>query len=170
MVESGRFRQDLFYRLNVFFITLPPLRHRREDIPLLTEKFLNEMGQERHLSSEALQLLMTNDWPGNVRELKNALESAAVLADKKIMPSDLPISLKRNENGSPIHFHQTAWELNGNADLDRRIRHFEREIIVDALRRAGGIQVKAATLLGIKERSLWHRIKKHQINITEFKP
>ena len=171
MVESGRFRQDLFYRLNVFSITLPPLRHRREDIPLLTEKFLNEMGQEQHLSSEALQLLMTNDWPGNVRELKNALESAAVLSGKKITPSNLPISLKRNEgkNGSPLDLHQTALELNGNADLDRRIRHFEREIIVDALRQAGGIQVKAATLLGIKERSLWHRIKKHQININEFK-
>ncbi|WP_319409861.1 sigma-54 dependent transcriptional regulator [uncultured Desulfosarcina sp.] len=172
MVENGRFRQDLFYRLNVFSILLPPLRHRREDIPLLTEKFLNEMGPERHLSSEALQLLMTNDWPGNVRELKNALESAAVLTEKKILPSNLPFSLMRKDGtkGSPIHVHQAELALNGNADLDRRIKHFEREIIVDALRQAGGIQVKAAALLGIKERSLWHRIKKHQIDITEFKP
>ena len=172
MVESGLFRQDLFYRLNVFSILLPPLRHRREDIPLLTEKFLNEMGKERHLSSEALQLLMTNDWPGNVRELKNALESAAVLADKKILPSNLPFSLKRNEslNGSTIHSNEAIVDANGNADLDLQIKDYERRIIVDALRRSGGVQVKAASLLGIKERSLWHRIKKHQINIAEFKP
>ena len=172
MVDSGLFRQDLFYRLNVFSIMLPPLRHRREDIPLLTEKFLNEQGRDRYLSSEALQLLMTNDWPGNVRELKNALESAAVLADKKILPSNLPLSLKRNEslNGPTRHSDERIRDSNGNADLDLRIKDYERKMIVDALRRSGGVQVKAAGLLGIKERSLWHRIKKHQINIAEFKP
>ncbi len=172
MVDSGLFRQDLFYRLNVFSIMLPPLRHRREDIPLLTEKFLNELGRDRHLSSEALQLLMTNEWPGNVRELKNALESAAVLADKKILPSNLPLSLKRNESldGPTRPSNGELRDSNGNADLDLRIKDYERRIIVDALRRSGGIQIKAATLLGIKERSLWHRIKKHQINIAEFKP
>ena len=172
MVESGLFRQDLFYRLNVFSIVLPPLRHRREDIPLLTEKFLNEIGKERHLSSEALQLLLTNDWPGNVRELKNALESAAVLTDEKILPSNLPFSLKRNEshNGSTFHSNEAIVDANGNADLDSQIKNYERRIIVDALRRSGGVQVKTAAMLGIKERSLWHRIKKHQINIAEFKP
>jgi transcriptional regulator with GAF, ATPase, and Fis domain len=168
MVESGLFRRDLFYRLNVFSILLPPLRHRREDIPLLAEKFLNEMGKERHLSSEALQVLMTNEWQGNVRELKNALESAVVLTDDTILPANLPISLKRN--GSTIHSNETVSEVNGQMDLDWQIKNFERQIIVDALRRSGGIQVKAAAILGIKERSLWHRIKKHQINIAEFKP
>lgn len=172
MVDSGLFRQDLFYRLNVFSIMLPPLRHRREDIPLLSEKFLSELGRARHLSSEALQLLMTNDWPGNVRELKNALESADVLADKKILPSNLPLSVNRHEslNGPARHTNERFEDLNGNADLDLRIKDYERRMIVDALRRCGGVQVKAATLLGIKERSLWHRIKKHQINIAEFKP
>ncbi|WP_372681854.1 sigma-54 interaction domain-containing protein [Desulfosarcina sp.] len=172
MVDSGLFRQDLFYRLNVFSIMLPPLRHRREDIPLLTEKFLNELGRERHLSSEALQLLMTNDWPGNVRELKNALESADVLADKKILPSNLPVSLNRNDsfNRPARHTNERTKDQNGNTDLDWQIKDYERRMIVDALRRCGGVQVKAATFLGIKERSLWHRIKKHQINIAEFKP
>jgi transcriptional regulator with GAF, ATPase, and Fis domain len=172
MVESGLFRQDLFYRLNVFSIALPPLRHRREDIPLLTEKLLNEMGKECHLSSEALQLLMTNDWPGNVRELKNALGSAVVLADDKILPSNLPTSLKRNENrnGSPLLRPDIAEaDVNERTDLDWQIKKFERDIIVGALRRAGGVQVKAAAILGIKERSLWHRIKKYQINIAELK-
>lgn len=173
MVEAGLFRQDLFYRLNVFSILLPPLRHRREDIPLLIERFLNEKGKDCHLSSESLQLLMTNDWPGNVRELKNALESAAVLAGKKILPSNLPVSIKRNEspNGSTNAPNDAMMvSLNENADLDLQIRDYERRIIVDALRRSGGVQVKAASLLGIKERSLWHRIKKHQIDIAEFKP
>ena len=172
MVENGLFRQDLFYRLNVFSILLPPLRHRREDIPLLAEKFLNEMEKKPHISSESLQLLMTNDWPGNVRELKNALESAAVLAGKKILPSNLPFSLKRNDETivTAIKTFESVPELIGNADLDYRLRAFERKNIVDALRQSGGVQVKAAAILGIKERSLWHRIKKHRINIAEFKP
>jgi transcriptional regulator with GAF, ATPase, and Fis domain len=171
MAEAGLFRQDLFYRLNVFSILLPPLRHRREDIPLLAEKFMHEMGKDLHISSESLQLLMTNEWPGNVRELKNALESAAVLADKKILPSNLPFSLKPNgsaESAAMISF-ETMPDLNGDTDLDLRIKRFERKNIVDALRQSGGVQVKAAAILGIKERSLWHRIKKHQINIAEFK-
>lgn len=171
MAEVGLFRQDLFYRLNVFSILLPPLRHRREDIPLLAEKFMHEMGKDLHISSESLQLLMTNEWPGNVRELKNALESAAVLADKKILPSNLPFSLKPNgsaESAAMISF-ETMPDLNGDTDLDLRIKRFERKNIVDALRQSGGVQVKAAAILGIKERSLWHRIKKHQINIAEFK-
>jgi len=171
MAEAGLFRQDLFYRLNVFSILLPPLRHRREDIPLLAEKFMHEMGKDLEISSESLQLLMTNEWPGNVRELKNALESAAVLADKKILPSNLPFSLKPNgsaESAAMISF-ETMPDLNGDTDLDLRIKHFERKNIVDALRQSGGVQVKAAAILGIKERSLWHRIKKHQINIAEFK-
>ncbi len=171
MVESGLFRQDLFYRLNVFSILLPPLRHRREDIPLLIEKFLKATGKERHLSSEALQMLMANDWPGNVRELKNALESAAVLSDKTILPSNLPFSLTRNgdANGPTIHTSPTMVGANGKLDLDFRIKDYERKMIVEALRRSGGVQVKAAAMLGIKDRSLWHRIKKHQINIAEFK-
>jgi len=121
------------------------------------------MGKERHLSSEALELLMTNDWPGKVRELKNALESAAVLTDKKILPSNLPFSLKRNEShiGSTFHSNETIVDANGNgADLDLQIKNYERRIIVEALRRSGGVQVKAAAILSIKERSLWHLKKK----------
>jgi transcriptional regulator with GAF, ATPase, and Fis domain len=171
MVESGFFRRDLFYRLNVFPILLPPLRHRREDIPLLAEKFLNKGGRKHHISSESLQLLMTNDWPGNVRELKNALESATVLADEEILPSNLPFSLKRNGEtiATAIETFESVPDLIENVDLDDRIKAFERKNIVDALRQSGGVQVKAAAILGIKERSLWHRIKKHQINISEFK-
>ena len=174
MAENGLFRQDLFYRLNVFSILLPPLRHRREDIPLLAEKFLNQRRKDLSISSEALQLLMTNDWPGNVRELKNALESAAVLADEKILPTHLPFSLKKNGGnfgGASFNPNETVADVDdGKVDLDLRIKEFERRMIVDALRQSGGVQVQAAATLGIKERSLWHRIKKHQIDIAEFKP
>ncbi|MFO7715680.1 sigma-54 interaction domain-containing protein [Desulfosarcina sp.] len=172
MVEAGRFRQDLFYRLNVFPMVLPPLRQRREDIPLLVEKFLHEMGKQLHISSEALQLLTTNDWPGNVRELKNALESAAVLSDHKILPANLPASLSRIDNAPGNASKELALRFDGqenDSDLDARIKNYERRIIIDALRQSGGVQVNAAGILGIKERSLWHRIKKHHINIAEFK-
>ena len=147
------------------------MRHRREDIPLLTERFLNELGKEQHLSSEALQLLMANEWPGNVRELKNAVESAAVLSDHTILPSNLPISLKRNESidGASLHWKASLVNGDGKADMDSRLKEIERQLIVQALHQSGGIQVKAAAILGIKERSLWHRIKKHRIDIAEFK-
>jgi transcriptional regulator with GAF, ATPase, and Fis domain len=94
-----------------------------------------------------------------------------VLADEEILPSNLPFSVKRN--GEPvataIDTLESVPDLIGNVDLDDRIKAFERKNIVDALRQSGGVQVKAAAILGIKERSLWHRIKKHQINISEFK-
>ncbi|BBO87387.1 sigma-54 interaction domain-containing protein [Desulfosarcina ovata] len=176
MVEAGRFRKDLFYRLNVFSIMLPPLRHRREDIPLLAERFLHQMGREIVISSEALQMLMANDWPGNVRELKNALESAAVLAvDDTISPATLPISVGRDRNSRHLSngregpLLSTIDEPDDGADLDTRIKNYERRAIVNALLETGGVQIKAAAHLGIKERSLWHRIKKHSINISDFK-
>ena len=132
------------------------------------------MEKKPNISSESLQLLMTNDWPGNVRELRNALESAAVLAENKILPSNLPFSLKRNGdiNGAPGSPDDPVGQTDGNAadaGLDQRIKTFERSMIVEALRRSGGVQVKAAAILGIKERSLWHRIKKHGINTADFK-
>ncbi len=178
LVDTGIFRRDLFYRLNVFHIMLPPLRNRREDIPLLAEKFLSQRGTHARLSSGALQLLMSDDWPGNVRELKNALESAAVLADGPIVPANLPVSIHKRGSQSPAD-DQRSMELGqaavdalapekGNG-LDTCVRQFERQMIIDALHRTGGVQVKAADLLGIKPRSLWHRIKKHEINVTDFK-
>jgi transcriptional regulator with GAF, ATPase, and Fis domain len=178
LVETGMFRQDLFYRLNVFHIMLPPLRHRREDIPLLADRFLSQTGTHAEVSSEAMQLLMSGDWPGNVRELKNALESAVVLADGAIMPANLPLSVHQRGSmaaaevpggGMDPPAAMDAATLAAEGGLDRCIRTFERQLIMDALCRAGGVQVKAASLLGIKPRSLWHRIKKHEINVADFR-
>lgn len=165
LVKKGAFRHDLFFRLNVFVIHLPPLRERREDIPLLSDHFLNTVGLDKKLSSSALQILMTHEWPGNVRELQNAIQSAAVMAPETIEPAHLPSSITRNlpeasaatlPEGQPV-------------DMDSKLQALEKSMLIQALSQCRGIQKQAATLLGIKERSLWHRLKKYDIDATSFK-
>jgi len=165
MVEEGAFREDLFHRLNVFPIHLPPLRQRREDIPMLASHFLERFGKGLRLSDEALQLLMTSPWPGNVRELRNVMERAAVLAeDTQVLPRHLPI--QPMEAGIQ---EDTCETLPENMSLDERLAEVERSLIMTALSQSGGVQVRAAQYLGIKERSLWHRIKKYNIDVDSFK-
>ncbi len=191
MVKEGSFREDLFFRLNVFPIQLPPLRERREDIPLLIEKFLKDYDQDMQISSQSMQLLTAYAWPGNVRELRNAVEAASVLADAVIEPAHLPSGVSQSwqgaENGQPGPAGDTppidrsfehrlrtfeTWEkldVPKEGDIDQRLQQLEKELIIAALKRAGGVQVAASKILGIKERSLWHRIKKFDIDISEFK-
>jgi len=190
MVEEGKFRQDLYFRLNVFNMNLPPLRHRREDIPLLVERFLSKLKKKVELSPAAMQFLTAYSWPGNVRELQNAVESATVLADKIIDPKHLPSAITR-ELGSMDPAKQesalggsgsTAFDgrlrsfelyekldVDKSGDIDQRLQELEKELIINALKKSGGVQVAAAKFLGIKERSLWHRIKKFDIDISVFK-
>ncbi|MBW2514395.1 MAG: sigma-54-dependent Fis family transcriptional regulator [Deltaproteobacteria bacterium] len=166
LVDQGSFRQDLFYRLNVFVIHLPPLRERREDIPLLVENFLEKQHKQYTIEPETMQLLTAYDWPGNVRELENAIEAATITAEDVIQPKHLPsviTSLLGNGAGKKID------TLSTKMNLDHRLHELEKGIIMDALTQAGGIQKKAASFLGIKERSLWHRIKKYDIDVTSFK-
>lgn len=161
MIRQGRFREDLYHRLNVFPVRLPPLRERREDIPLLAGRFLEGFRPGERLSVEALQRLLAHDWPGNVRELKNVLERATVLAGgEEIAPRHLP-----GLSG------QGPAESTGDeaADLDSRLAAYERTLIEAALSRTGGVQSRAAALLGIKERSLWHRVKKLGITVGTFR-
>lgn len=178
MVEDGRFRNDLFFRLNVFSIFIPALRARREDIPLLAEAFLRKKDPELELTSESLQVMMAYDWPGNVRELQNAIEASSVLAEKQVKPSHLPASIHKGAGMPSVSGANGKFEkgadadslfLNKNQDIDARIQNIEKGIIIEALNRTNGVQVKAAALLGIKERSLWHRIKKFQIDASIFK-
>lgn len=165
MVEAGQFRQDLYFRLNVFSILLPPLRDRREDIPLLVDRFVQQLDKKVQVSPEALQLLSAYRWPGNVRELKNTVEAASVLATDTIAPVHLPSTITKEWEASG----KDQMELTDNHGLDRRLADIEKGIIIEALTRAGGVQVRAAKALGIKERSLWHRIKKYEIDVTSFK-
>ena len=166
MVQEGTFREDLFYRLNVFTLHLPPLRERKEDIPLLVDYFLQNIPQKVNISSVALQMLVASNWPGNIRELKNTVESAAVLAENGyIEPAQLSSKITAAFNSGS----QMGIKLPVNLPLDERLREIEKGLIIEALRKTGGIQVRATELLGINQRSLWHRIKKHNIDVRSIK-
>ncbi|MDA8387847.1 MAG: sigma-54 dependent transcriptional regulator [Nitrospiraceae bacterium] len=155
-IDDGKFREDLYYRLNVVRIELPPLRERREDIPLLVSYFINKLNAEKDyrikgITKEAMQLLLTYRWPGNVRELENALESAMALAEKEVVEAGyLPafLSLARPQNGD--HYH---------IPIDLPLREIEREVIRHALERAGGNKSLASKLLGIGLRTLQRKAK-----------
>ncbi len=168
MVEDDKFRQDLFFRLNVFSIQLPPLRDRKEDVPALVESFLEHQEKSVSITPDALQVLSSYHWPGNVRELQNVIESAAVRAADEIHPAHLPGHLTRDWKMGAVSSENVV-PLPESQDLDNRLKDLERAMIIEALTRSDGVQVKAAKILGIKERSLWHRIKKLDIDAKSFK-
>jgi two-component system, NtrC family, response regulator AtoC len=166
MVQEGRFREDLYYRLNVFTLHMPPLRERKEDIPLLVDYFLQNLPNKVEISSLALQMLMAFAWPGNIRELENIIESAAVIAENGyIEPAQLPAKITGLFNNSETN----KISLPVNLPLDDRLNEIEKSMIIEALRKTGGVQVRATELLGINQRSLWHRIKKHGIDVKSMK-
>ena len=164
-VAEGAFREDLYYRLNVVNIHLPALRDRKGDIPILAEHFLGltdmKMGRKiKGFTSEALDTLINYPWPGNVRELKNVVERAVILAKGDLIDSNcLSIETGRPGTMEPV----------SGPSLDRAVASVEKGMILDALEKAGGIQKKAAKILGITERSLWHKVKKYQIKVKEIK-
>jgi len=166
MVEEGTFRQDLFYRLNVFTIQLPPLRNRQEDVPALVSEFLQRLGKEElQPSPETMQILSSYTWPGNVRELQNVVEAAAVMAGSAIEPVHLPVHMTQDWKGPDLPLAHASSGKNS----DEHLRELEKQMILEALKHCNGVQVKAAKMLGIKERSLWHRIKKLEIDISALK-
>jgi len=165
MVKQGTFREDLYYRLNVFSIYLPPLRERKEDIPLLADHFLEQMDNPLKLSPQSLQILTAYSWPGNIRELQNTLERAAVLTDTGMIdPPHLAVHIN---NDLPAQVLQSP-DLT-QSSIDERLEEIEKGLIIEALSRSGGVQVKAAEILGINQRSLWHRIKKLGIDVETLK-
>jgi len=172
MVKEGTFREDLFYRLNVFNLVIPPLRERVEDIPLLTEHILNRAGQGSIVvAPQAMRDLMTYSWPGNIRELENVLARAAVMAENgRIEKIWLPVV---EEPVKTIAGKDMPEGPNGNTpdgkNLDELIVAYEKKLILDALEKSGGIQAKAANILGINQRSLWHRAKKYKIDVKMIK-
>lgn len=164
-VEAGRFREDLYYRLNVIHIHMPPLRERREDIPALVEHFLVKY---RHapgaipttISEEALAHLVAHDWPGNVRELENAIERAVVLSrGNPITVEHLPLTV--GLHGSPGGGSGKGNGATAGGRLKERVSALERELIAEALERAGGNRTKAAEDLGIYRRLLYAKIKEY---------
>ena len=164
MVKAGQFREDLFYRLNVFSVHLPPLRERKEDIPLLVDHIIENGPKSVRVSPVAIQRLMAYPWPGNVRELQNMVERAAVMCENDtIEPHNLPEGIA----GGLIH--QADPLLMESLSMDEQLREIEKGMILEALQRTAGVQVKAAEFLGINVRSLWHRVKKHNIDVKAIR-
>lgn len=165
---QGQFREDLLYRLDVYSLVVPPLRERMEDIPLLAESFLHELGGEmdrpvRTFSREALEVLETYSWPGNIRELRNSVERSLLSCKgTEIGVEDLPQTILSQVGTRAAHSYLEEIQ---NQDLDAWLADLERQVILEALDQCSGVQAHAAKRLGISERSLWHRIKKLQIQI-----
>jgi two-component system response regulator AtoC len=174
-VRQGLFRDDLYFRLNVITISVPPLRERREEIADLVELFLAEANQRlgrsiRRVSSDALAALMAYDWPGNIRELKNAIERAAVVTDGEVITlAGLPHPIRPAGVGLVAGVASQQWEAPGTVTLDDKMTQLERAFVIEALSRTGGVQASAARLLGITERSIWHLVKKHHIEVEKIK-
>ncbi len=165
LVREGKFREDLFYRLNVITIDLPPLRDRREDIPLLAEHFVQKYSEEnekpvRHVTPEALRLLVNYSWPGNVRELENVIERAVVLSsDTEIVPDLLPDHIAGRGSAFPILEHRP------DASLFEIVENCERRIIVDMLEKCGWNQTEAAERFRVPLSTLNQKIKRLNIEI-----
>ena len=163
LVAEGKFRSDLFYRLQGVRLSLPPLRERIDDLPQLINNFLDTAKQRlgratATVSTEALRCLWAYPWPGNIRELQHVMEGALLLSDGVILPQHLPPAIQeRGADATRGPGPDLAWSL------DEEVESLERRMILESLRRANGVQAKAAKLLGISERSLWYRIKKHKI-------
>lgn len=178
LVEEGRFREDLYYRLNVINITLPPLRDRRSDIPLLAEyffqkyceengKFLDSQGRTQlSFSTEAMHLLMDHNWPGNVRELENAVERAVVLAAEPQVPADVLPDHILHAGGMRIRRDESG-HLPADASLFEVVADFERRKIIDALEAANYSQTDAAEALRIPLSTLNQKIKRLEIPIRK---
>ena len=171
MVEEGRFREDLYYRLNVINISLPPLRARKDDIPLLAHHFLEKYSEENNrtgieLTAEALDLMMEYDWPGNVRELENVMERAVVLSSTPRIGADLIPEHVRATPSFQIPRFVVPPEGISFKDV---ITDVEKRLIESTLEAAGGVQKRAAELLRIKPTTLNEMIKRHEIGTRRKK-
>ena len=166
-VAEGKFREDLFYRINVLPVHLPPLRERREDIPPIAEHFLARFAEQmkkpvRSISGEAMDLLQAFAWPGNVRELENVMERAVALEQTpSVLPETLPEHVRRGV--APASGPVPAELPEEGIDLEAHVEEIYRDHMVQALKRAGGVQVKAAEMLGMSFRSFRYYAKKLNI-------
>jgi len=169
LIRTGAFREDLYYRLNVISIEMPPLRERPEDIPLLAASFLNLFAARSgrnamRITPEAIDVLLAHTWPGNVRELENVMERAVALAaSDEVRPENLPPSLP--QRGAPAPPAVSIWQVPpGGLDLEEVVTEMEQALMRDALEKTGWVQTKAAELLGINFRSFRYRARKYGLD------
>lgn len=161
LTERGSFREDLYYRLNVIRIHIPPLRERKEDIPLLARRFIRQFGEENgrpgvSIAPPALRLLRNYDWPGNVRELKNTIESMVVLAKSDLLEAgDLPARLRGKTPAAA-----------GTAPRGLNLKQAEKELIREALERSGANKSRAARLLGLSRRTLYRKLHEYGLVLS----
>ena len=165
MVEAGRFRQDLLYRLNTMTLRIPPLRERVDEIKPLAERFLKDAkGAVKTIDAKALEALEAYSWPGNVRELRNVIERAVVLAEgKAIQLADLTEKVRGGTRAPSQNEDNSVEEPGGSADYRERVRKFETELIIRALHKANGNQTEAAKALNLPLRTLVHKIQTYGI-------
>ncbi len=165
LIEQGKFREDLYYRLNVFSIFLPPLRERKTDILLLADHFLLKYNRKhgkaiRRISTPAIDMLMRYHWPGNVRELENCMERAVLVCENQVIHGyHLPPTLQTAESSNTVP----------RVSLQAAVENYEKELIIDALKSTRGIVAKAARLLDSTERIVNYKIKKYGIDVKRFK-
>lgn len=165
-IEEGTFREDLYYRLNVFPILMPPLRERKTDILLLSDYFVEKYNQKhkkdvRRISTPAIDMLMQYHWPGNVRELENCIERAVLLCTDRVIHSYyLPPTLQTGERSGTIP----------SLSFEKAMKSFEKELIIDALKNSGGNMAEAARLLKTTERVISYSVKKLRINPKSYRP
>lgn len=164
-VEEGTFRSDLYYRLNVFPVYMPPLRERKTDILLLADFFLEKYSKEnqkdiRRLSTPAIDMLMQYHWPGNVRELENCIERAVLLCEDSVIHSyHLPPTLQTGEESDTVPA----------LSLEESVANIEREMIIDALKNTHGNMVKAAQLLRVTDRKFTYKVKKYGVDYRKYR-
>jgi Nif-specific regulatory protein len=164
-VSDGRFRSDLYYRLNVFSIYLPPLRERKTDILLLADHFLEKYNGHngkriKRISTPAIDMLMSYHWPGNVRELENVIERATLVCEGSVIHGyHLPPTLQTAEGSGTVT----------KMSLEQAVSAFEKDLIQDALKTARGNRARAARLLDTTERILGYKVKKYEIDCRRFK-
>jgi Nif-specific regulatory protein len=165
-IEEGTFREDLYYRLNVFPIFMPPLRERKADTLLLADYFVEKYNQKhkkdvRRISTPAIDMLMQYHWPGNVRELENCIERAVLLCSDRVIHSyHLPPTLQTGERSGTVP----------SLSFEETMENFEKELIIDALKNSRGNMAEAARLLKITERVISYSVKKLQINPKSYRP
>jgi DNA-binding NtrC family response regulator len=163
-VQAGRFREDLLYRLNVVSIRLPDLKERKEDIPLLVEKFLSRKTRTKRLSKEAMSILLKYDWPGNVRELEHAIEGAiAVSQDEEIQPKDLWMNVALHATSSPA-----ISAMESDADKPISLEEVEKAYIEKILRHHHWNRSSTAATLGITTKTLYLKIKRYKIKLPKL--
>ncbi|NJD68259.1 MAG: Fis family transcriptional regulator [Candidatus Methylomirabilota bacterium] len=169
-MADGAFREDLFYRLNVIPIHLPPLRERTEDVPLLANRLLNQcvLRQRRgptSISSEAMEILMRYHWPGNVRELENVIERAVALeTTDQLTPASICVQVRTEDKGEDEQKERTFSLPAEGLDLEQTVSQLEKDLMLQALERCGWVQSKAAELLKLTFRAFRYKVKKYGIS------